>query len=78
MTELYGEGAVEVCAPTFNMAAFNIAGKTVHRAFALPVPQPSTGGLQPLGPAPLHELQERLKDVRLIIIDKMSMIGRYS
>ena len=74
MSDTLSPSSVVVCAPT-GTAAFNIAGRTVHSVFSLPVPIPSHT-LKPLQSQGLLAFQQRLGDVKLIIIDEMSMIGR--
>ena len=72
--ETYSPDAVEVCAPT-GTAAFNIHGKTIHKAMKLPVPLPSNT-LVPLQGEALVELQRNMGAVKLLIVDEMSMVGR--
>lgn len=50
-------------------AAFNISGKTLHSILKL------LRNLKPLGKA-LDELQARLRDVEILIIDEVSMISK--
>ena len=58
------------------MAAFNIKGVTAHRLFSLPVQK---GGVAaeylPLSDAKLKTMREELRNVRLLIIDEVSMIS---
>ena len=58
-------------APT-GIAAFGINGMTVHSALSLPVKPP----FNPLAPSTLSKLQHQWKDIKLLIIDEKSMIGR--
>ena len=60
-------------APT-GKAAFNIKGITIHSAFSLPVTQ---GGesWQALSPDIANKLRNVLKDLKVIIIDEISMVG---
>jgi hypothetical protein len=59
-------------APT-GIAAFHIHGTTLHTAFRLPFFIPSK--YVDLTAKPLHELRQSLRNVRLIIIDEISMVG---
>ena len=72
--ENFSAAGVAVCAPT-GTAAFNISGKTVHSTLSIPAPIPRDK-LDPLRGQRLLALQERLSNVKLLIIDEMSMIGR--
>ena len=58
-------------APT-GMAAFGIYGMTIHSALSLPV----KSLLEPLKSGPLTRLQQQWKDIKLLIIDEKSMVGR--
>ena len=58
-------------APT-GMAAFGIYGMTIHSALSLPV----KSLLEPLKSGPLIRLQQQWKDIKLLIIDEKSMVGR--
>ena len=58
-------------APT-GIAAFGINGMTVHSALSLPV----KSSFNPLIPSALSKLQHQWKDIKLLIIDEKSMIGR--
>ena len=58
-------------APT-GIAAFGINGITVHSALSLPV----KSSFNPLVPSTLSKFQQRWKDIKLLIIDEKSMIGR--
>lgn len=75
--EQYGEeqveAAVRLAAPT-GTAAFNIGGRTLHSLLGRPVPLPKD--LPKLNGQALTNLQVRLKGMRMLIIDEMSMIGR--
>ena len=71
--ENFSENVMCVCAPT-GTASFNIMGRTIHSALSLPVPIGKD--LPDLKSRGLLNFQERLKSVRMIIIDEMSMIGR--
>ncbi|XP_055685465.1 uncharacterized protein LOC129791330 isoform X3 [Lutzomyia longipalpis] len=63
---------VLVCAPS-GMAAFLINGTTIHRAFALQVTQnqSNTG----LSDDVANTIRCKLRDVKLIIVDEVSMVG---
>ncbi|XP_044598214.1 ATP-dependent DNA helicase PIF1-like, partial [Cotesia glomerata] len=62
-----------LCAPT-GKAAFGIKGATLHAAFILPYNQCSTE-LTPLSSGSRNTLFAKLKDLSLIIIDEISMVG---
>ncbi|XP_011214163.2 uncharacterized protein LOC105233708 [Bactrocera dorsalis] len=61
------------CAPT-GKAAFGIGGLTLHSVFSLPVNQ-SSADLRPLNSDTLNTIHANLIDIRLIIIDAISMVG---
>ena len=58
-------------APT-GIAAFGISGMTIHSSLSLPVKT----SFNPLIPSALTKLQHQWKDIKLLIIDEKSMIGR--
>jgi ATP-dependent DNA helicase PIF1 len=58
-------------APT-GIAAFGINGMTIHSALSLPV----KSSFNELVPSALSKLQYQWKDIKLLIIDEKSMIGR--
>jgi len=58
-------------APT-GIAAFGINGMTAHSALSLPV----KSSFNPLIPSILSKLQHQWKNIKLLIIDEKSMIGR--
>ena len=60
-----------VTAPT-GVAAFNIEGHTLHSLLSLPV----KGDFKDLQGERLHQMQQSLADMELLIIDEMSMVGR--
>ena len=62
-----------VVAPT-SVAAFNIHGATLHRAFRLPVEHNEATEYKKLSCERLQELRRELKDVYIIIIDEVSMV----
>ena len=63
---------VHVAAPT-GVAAFNIDGHTLlHSLLSLPV----KGDFQDLQGERLHDMQQSLADMKYLIIDEMSMVGR--
>ena len=64
---------VLLCAPT-GKAAFNIGGMTLHSALGLPVNQYS-GPLPSLGSDTGNTLATKLHNLKLIIIDEISMVG---
>lgn len=59
-----------LCAYT-GKAAFNIGGVTLHNVFSLPI----SGTLLPLSASNVNRIHTQLKDLRLIIIDEISMVG---
>ena len=63
-----------VVAPT-GVAAFNIQGATLHRAFRLPVEHNEVTEYKKLSCKRLQELRRELKDVQVIIIDEVSMVS---
>lgn len=66
---------VLLLAPT-GTAAFNINGQTVHSAFRLPIKQHSSSqDYLPLSQEKLQNLRRKLKNLTLVIIDEVSMIG---
>jgi ATP-dependent exoDNAse (exonuclease V) alpha subunit len=58
-------------APT-EIAAFGINGMTVHSTLSLPV----KSSFEALAPSALLKLQHQWKDIKLLIIDENSMMGR--
>ncbi|XP_061391279.1 uncharacterized protein LOC133326674 [Musca vetustissima] len=64
---------VLLTAPT-GKAAFGIGGATLHSMFSLPVNQ-SNSELRPLGPDALNSIYTKLMNLRLLIIDEVSMVG---
>ena len=64
---------VLLCAPT-GKAAHNIGGNTIHSAFCIPVSQ----GFQfkPLDMQQLNTMRASYHELKLVIIDKISMVGR--
>ena len=68
--ELFGQGSVKLLAPT-GTAAFNIKGETYHSVLKI-------GRSSILKPSPslLKELQTTFRDVKVVIIDEVSMIGK--
>jgi hypothetical protein len=70
-------GSKHVClvlAPT-GVAAFNIQGATLHRAFRLPVEHNEATEYKKLSCERLQELRREFKDVHFIIIDEVSMVS---
>lgn len=65
-----GLRAVRVAAPT-GTAAFNIGGVTLHSLLRLPVPLTDAFDVADLG-----DLQGELEDLRVLLVDEMSMVGR--
>ncbi|KAI5733727.1 hypothetical protein M8J76_015236 [Diaphorina citri] len=66
--------SVAVCAPT-GIAAFNVNGLTIHRLLQLPVEHGQTPKYKPLSDQVLQVLRADLSDVKLLIIDEVSMIS---
>jgi len=64
---------VLLCAPT-GKAAFNINGNTLHQAFKLPIDQ-NTAPLTPLSSNIKNTLYSTYRELKLIIIDEISMIS---
>ena len=64
---------VLVCAPT-GKAAHNIKGCTIHSAFCLPVGQGFK--YKPLDMQQLNCMRTKFSDLKLLIIDEISMVGR--
>ncbi|XP_061399099.1 uncharacterized protein LOC133334797 [Musca vetustissima] len=64
---------VLLTAPT-GKAAFGIGGATLHSVFSLPVNQ-SSSELRPLGPDALNSMYTKLMNLKLLIIDEISMVG---
>ena len=62
---------LHVAAPT-GVAAFNVHGHTLHSLLSLP----TRGDFKDLEGEHLNKLQQSFSDVRYIIIDEMSMVGR--
>ena len=62
---------MHVAAPT-GVAAFNIEGHTLHSLFSLP----TKGDFKDLEGERLHKMQQSLANMKYLIIDEMSMVGR--
>lgn len=62
---------MKVAAP-IGVAAFNVEGCTLHSLLDLP----TRGELKELEGNRLQQLQTRLKEVKYLIIDEMSIVGR--
>lgn len=75
-----GAGPVEEDSPEILIVAYtgkashNVEGVTAHSAFSLSIGQ-SINDLKDLGPETLNSLRKRLINVKLIIIDEISMLG---
>lgn len=67
---------VIVAAPT-GIAALNVQGMTIHRFLKLPVEHGSTPEYTPLSDLNLQKLRNELKNVKLIIIDEISMVSNF-
>ena len=68
-----GQG-VCITAPT-GVAAFNISGITLHRAFSLPVQHGAPASYLPLGAERLHAMRQFWFSVNTLIIDEISMVS---
>jgi PIF1-like helicase/Helitron helicase-like domain at N-terminus/Herpesvirus tegument protein, N-terminal conserved region len=64
---------VLLCAPT-GKAGFNIGGMTLHSTFKLPISQ-AGDKMCPLDAGTLNTIRCKLCDLKLIIIDEVSMVG---
>ena len=62
---------LRVAAPT-GVAAFNVSGHTLHSLLRLP----TKGEFKDLEGETLHTLQQDLANMRYLILDEMSMVGR--
>ena len=65
---------VLVCAPT-GAAAYNISGVTCHSAFLLPLSTKKSDDYIPLSSEKLAMLKDAFSNIKLIIIDEISMVG---
>ena len=65
---------VLVCGPT-GTAAYNVAGYTLHSALLIPIEQTKFDDYVPLSNEKLASLKESLGDVKIMIIDEISMVG---
>lgn len=65
---------VMVCAPT-GAAAYNISGYTLHAAFLLPVNVKKSDDYIPLSGERLAALKETIGNIKVLIIDEISMVG---
>jgi len=61
-------------APT-GKAAFNISGLTINTAFSLPYVRSRNQLLEPLSTNTANTIRSKLKDLRFILIDEISMVG---
>lgn len=66
--------SVLLTAPT-DIAAFNIRGATIHSAFAIPG-KCFTLEYQPLGDDKLNSFRTKLGQLKLLIIDEISMVDK--
>jgi ATP-dependent DNA helicase PIF1 len=64
---------VLICAST-GKAAFNIGGTTLHQAFLLPLNQ-YAGPIPKLSDDKCNSLSSIMKDLKLVIIDEISMVS---
>jgi len=65
---------VVLAAPT-GIAAFNIGGSTIHSAFSLKVEKNGYSTFEKLRQLPLANFKEKFKNVQLVVIDEVSMVG---
>ena len=65
---------VLVCAPT-GTAAYNIAGHTIHSAFLLPIIESKYDDYVPLSHEKLAGLKEAIGDIKILVLDEISMVG---
>ena len=69
------EVTVAVAAPT-GLAAFNIGGLTIHRLFQLPIEhEGKTAEYWSLSKASQKVMKSKLRSVKLIIVDEISMVS---
>ena len=61
-------------APT-GIAASNINGMTLHRLLHLPVQHGAVPAYSPLSDENIHQVRSILKDVKLFILDEISMVS---
>lgn len=67
---------VMICAPTGAAAyMYNISGYTLHAAFFLPVNVMSSDDYIPLSGDRLASLKESIGNIKVLIIDEISMVG---
>jgi ATP-dependent DNA helicase PIF1 len=66
--------AVTVAAPT-GLAAYNVGGVTIHRLLMLPIEHGSTARYEKLGSESSSSLRHTLGELKLLIIDEISMIS---
>lgn len=69
-------GFLKIAAPT-GTAAFLIKGTTLHSCFKLPVNVRFSDDLPLLQGPNLHQLQDKFKNTEILMIDEMSMVGKY-
>ena len=68
------ENHILVCAPN-GAAAYNIAGYTLHSAFLLPIHTRKTDDYILLSSEKLASLKEAIGNVKVLVIDEISMVG---
>ena len=70
-----GSTLCAVTAPT-GLAAFNVGGVTIHRLLQLPIEHEGrSAGYWRLGKEPLKVMRASLSKLKLLIIDKVSMVS---
>ena len=62
-----------ICAPT-GTAAFNISGMTIHSTFLIPIAMKQ---YRNIGADTLNTLRNKLNNLKVIIIDEISMVGSH-
>ena len=67
--------SVLLTAPT-GVAAFNIGGATIHSTLAIPGNSALPSEYQPLGDDKLNSLRTKLGQLKLLIIDEISMVDK--
>lgn len=70
----HNHNPVILTAPT-GIAAYNIAGITVHSAFSLPVEHHRSANYVPLRAEKLKQFRVKFRDIAYVIIDEISMLS---
>ena len=66
--------SVVVAAPT-GLSAFNISASTIHRVLCLPVEHGKPADYRPLNHDQLTTIRATMRDLKLLIVDEMSMVS---